>query len=197
MACRGKSKQAGSSQRLKKDRISELPDPLIRHTLSHLSTKEAVSTSLLSTRWRTQWLWVPNLELSSTNFQDLDAFVKFGESFFDSSRLSCIHKLKLALDGNFKEDDVASYLTSWIDAATKRKLQHLHVHCPEFHYSSTMPLSLYTCETLVTLKLSEVSLQDPGSVSVTLPCLKTMHLKNLWYPVETRSLSLLVLSWKS
>ncbi|CAL9243411.1 unnamed protein product, partial [Arabidopsis halleri] len=53
----------GFSQRLEEDRISQLPDPLICHILSHLLPKEAITTSVLSTRWRSLWLWVPNLEL--------------------------------------------------------------------------------------------------------------------------------------
>ncbi|KAF3566856.1 hypothetical protein DY000_02016942, partial [Brassica cretica] len=119
--------------------ISQLPDPLICHVLSLLSTKEAVGTSILSTRWRSLWLWVHRFELSHWEFLDFNAFVSFGNRYFDSTRLSCIHNLKLTIDEN-----EASYLTPWIDALVKRKIQHLCVRRTgggsSFH---EMPLSLY------------------------------------------------------
>lgn len=182
MIDRGKTKQASSrrlNRSLKEDMISQLPDPLICHVLSLLSTKEAVGTSILSTRWRSLWLWVHRFELSHWEFLDFNAFVSFGNRYFDSTRLSCIHNLKLTIDEN-----EASYLTPWIDALVKRKIQHLCVRRTgggsSFH---EMPLSLYVCETLVSLKLVQLTLVDTEFVS--LPCLKTMHLYNNVYPKET------------
>ncbi|XP_023633299.1 putative FBD-associated F-box protein At5g53635 isoform X2 [Capsella rubella] len=168
-----RARSKGLSNRLKKDRISQLPDPLICHILSHLPTKEAVSTSVLSTRWRSLWLWLPSLELDSREklqFQDLSALMSFGDRFFDSTRVSYIHKLDLTIDGD------ASYLTSWINAAVKRRIQHLSVR----NYKGStdlyeIPISLYSCDTLVSLTLSHVALVSAEFVS--LPCLKTMCLK--------------------
>lgn len=77
---RGRSR--GSNRRLKEDRISQLPDHLICKILSHLPTKYAVKTSVLSTTWRSLWVWVPSLKLYSRRFPDTNAFVSFGNSFF-------------------------------------------------------------------------------------------------------------------
>ncbi|KAG7583205.1 F-box domain [Arabidopsis suecica] len=57
------------------DRISQLPDPLLSQILNHLTTEEAVRSSVLSTRWRTLWLWVPNLEFSFSKFPSFNAFI--------------------------------------------------------------------------------------------------------------------------
>ncbi|XP_047176166.1 F-box/FBD/LRR-repeat protein At1g13570-like [Vigna umbellata] len=43
------------------DRISYLPGHVIDQILSHLSIKEAVKTSVLSSKWRYKWATLPNL----------------------------------------------------------------------------------------------------------------------------------------
>ncbi|CAJ1972834.1 unnamed protein product [Sphenostylis stenocarpa] len=43
------------------DRISYLPGHVIDQVLSHLSVKEAVRTSVLSSKWRYRWATLPNL----------------------------------------------------------------------------------------------------------------------------------------
>ncbi|KAG7537795.1 FBD domain [Arabidopsis suecica] len=164
----------GFSQRLEEDRISQLPDPLICQILSHLPTKEAVTTSVLSSRWTSLWLWVPSLVLSSGDFSDSNAFASFGDRFFHSDRVSCLDKLELAINGN----EYKSYIMTWIDAAVKRKLQHLRVKCYIRHCFCEMPVSLYVCQTLVSLKLVEVVFGDVEFVSF--PRLKTMHLICVW-----------------
>ncbi|XP_024011934.1 putative FBD-associated F-box protein At5g53635 [Eutrema salsugineum] len=170
MAGREKSKEL--SQRLNElDRISNLPDALISEILVHLPIKEAGRTSVLSTRWRNLWLWLPRLVLDSEEFSSTSTFVSFVDRFFDPDRVSSIDKLKLIAD----RYRYPCNLMPWIEAAIKRKVQRLHVH----GYVSAMPLSLYTCETLVSLKLFGVHLPNAGFVS--LPFLKTMRLKHIWY----------------
>ncbi|CAH2035012.1 unnamed protein product [Thlaspi arvense] len=182
---RGESKQScsrGLSQRLKEDMISSLPDPLISQILSHLPTKEAVCTSVLSTRWKSLWLWVPELDLDFYQFPDFNAFVSFGHRVFDSNRVSFIRKVKLDVEDGVNADE--SYnLKSWIDSAVNRKIQHLDVRSPEVDYFYQMPISLYICETLVFLKIQWVSLPD-AELFFSLPCLKTMHLIKVQYPNE-------------
>ncbi|CAH8279529.1 unnamed protein product [Arabidopsis lyrata] len=155
MVDRGKSKQAcsfkGFSERLKEDRISQLPDPLICQILSHLPTKDSVKTSVLSTRWTSLWLWVPCLELAHWDFPDSNAFRSFGDMFFDSTRASFINKVKLTIDETMFKEDVDDEL-----------------------------IPLISCHGLM-LQLS-VILDDVEFVS--LPCLKTLHLKYIYYREE-------------
>ncbi|CAH8279531.1 unnamed protein product [Arabidopsis lyrata] len=165
------------SQLHEEDRISQLPEPLISEILCHLSTKDAVRTSALSTKWRNFWRWVPGLDLDPYAFSDFDAYVSFVEKFFDSHRESWIRKLRLSF-GYFRHG--MCDLTSWIDAVTRRRIQHLDVS--SFH-GGEIPLSIYTCETLVDLRLSEVTLCNTEFVS--LPCLKIMHLRHNRFPNET------------
>lgn len=180
MVGREKSKQARSEAL---DRISELPNPLKSQILSHLPTKEAVKTSFISTAWRSLWLWVPQLELDSGEFADLAAFVKFGDRFFDLARTSSIHELNLTLDRDGDEDEDASFLASWIDAAVKRKVRHVRVGCSSDKCLYEIPKSLYICETLVSLELYKMKLVD--SEVFSLPCLKTLQLRLVWYTSES------------
>ncbi|CAL9231593.1 unnamed protein product [Arabidopsis halleri] len=164
--------------RLNRDRLSQLPDPLICQILSHLPIKETVTTSVLSTRWKNLWLKVPSLELIFSIFPNFIAFKSFGDRFFDSNRVSSIHNLKLYFD----EHD-ASYLTSWIDAFVTRNIQRLYVRRVRGNYFHELPLSLYVCDTLVSLKLFHLTLVNPKFVS--LPCLKIMHLNYVWFPNDS------------
>ncbi|KAG7537800.1 FBD domain [Arabidopsis suecica] len=166
------------TQRLEEDMISQLPDPLICQILSHLPIEDSVKTSVLSTRWTSLCLWLPSLELDcrKSQFKDSTSFVSFGDRFCDSTRVSCIHKLKLSIDND------ASYLTTWIDTAVKRKIQHLHVMYYGSTYFYEIPISLYSCDTLVSLKLRRVAWVSAEFVS--LPSLKNLYLGGNMFPNE-------------
>jgi len=184
MIGRKKSKQdcsKGFSRRLKEDTISQLPDHLICFILNHLQTKDVVTTSVLSTRWKSLWLLVPRLDLNSRDFSDFNTFKSLCARVSNSNKAFWINKLKLTIDKNSFGVDNGSKLKSWIDAAAKGKIQHLHVHrLPHFYKT---PENLYECETLVYLKLFEVALNDAKFVSF--PCMKTMHLEDNMYPNES------------
>ncbi|KAJ4907989.1 putative F-box/FBD/LRR-repeat protein [Raphanus sativus] len=188
------SERGTSCCRSEEDRISFLPDDLLCEILSHVPTKTGVMTSVLSTRWRTIWLSIPILDLHTDDFPNFTALASFTSWFLDGS--SCLHKLKLAfgslrtiqdisnellkLSFNFGRNiqDISnepSYLmTQWINSAVTRKVQHLDITFLYPWIVEMMPLSIYTCETIVSLKLCNVSLAD--SENVSLPCLKIMHL---------------------
>ncbi|XP_010496383.1 PREDICTED: F-box/FBD/LRR-repeat protein At5g53840-like [Camelina sativa] len=163
------------------DRISHLPDHLISEILTRLSTKDAVRTSALSTRWRNLWQLVPILDLDSrSDFRSFSEFVSFAGRFFDFHKdSSCIQKLRLTT--HYLADK--SYLPSWIDVVTRRRIQHLHINVVScYHDFGDIPLSLYTCDTLVHLQLYRVTMVNVDFVS--LPCVKILHLKNNHYPNE-------------
>ncbi|XP_010496382.1 PREDICTED: putative F-box/FBD/LRR-repeat protein At2g05300 [Camelina sativa] len=133
MVDRKKSKQApskGLSKRLKEDGISELPDPLICHILSHLPINEAVKTSVLSSRWKSLWLWVPKLELDDYRFRDWSVLMSFGD-----------HKHNID------------------DAAVKCKIQYRRVshHCLMLQLSVTLAdVTLFSFPCLKTMQLIKI-----------------------------------------
>ncbi|CAN6812096.1 unnamed protein product [Brassica oleracea] len=171
--------------RTEEDRISLLPDHLLCQILSDVPTKTAVVTSVLSTRWRTIWLSTPVLDLHNHDFPNSYAFASFISRFlYFSKGSSCLHKLKLDLRFGRPIQELRnlefvsryldpSYLvTQWINNAVK--LQHLDILFVHPRSVDMMPLSIYTCVTLVSLKLCNVPLA--ASEYVSLPRLKIMHL---------------------
>ncbi|CDY29185.1 BnaA06g25720D [Brassica napus] len=52
----------------KMDRIGSLPEEVLSHILSFLTTKEAAITSILSKRWRNLFTLVPNLDIDDSVF---------------------------------------------------------------------------------------------------------------------------------
>lgn len=59
------------------DRLSILPDDLIHRILSFLSTRHAIETSVLSSRWRYNWKSMPYLNFPSEDLLDLPKFHLF------------------------------------------------------------------------------------------------------------------------
>ncbi|CDY47082.1 BnaA03g12160D [Brassica napus] len=155
----------------KRSWICQLPDVLISGILARVPTKIAVRTGVLSKTWINHWKNVRGLDLESFEFSDMDTFVSFVRSFFDSHRESTIDKIRLSVHYS----DCHSLLTQWTDIAIRRRIQHLDVCYYGTCCDVTMPVSLYTCKTLVHLRLCWVVLANLEVVS--LPCLKTMHLE--------------------
>ncbi|CAA7058607.1 unnamed protein product [Microthlaspi erraticum] len=167
----------GSSQ---EDKISELPDHLISEILIHLSTKDAVKTRVLSTKWRRCLReWIPELDLDSTAFSDFKAFERFAETFFDPHKESWTRKLNLLLHN--AAYDWNPYLTRWINVVTKRRIQHLEVYAYPCIYQYHTLKHIYLQDT-GTLTTHLVHLVDPECVS--LPCLKIMSLEYVTYHNE-------------
>ncbi|KAF8116835.1 hypothetical protein N665_0014s0096 [Sinapis alba] len=152
--------------------ICQLPDDLISDILIRVPTKYAVRTGSLSKTWINHWKSVHGLDLNSFEFLDMDTFVRFVGSFFDSHRESImIQKIRLGVHYS----DCKSLLTQWTDIATRHKLQHLDVCYYGPCCDATMPVSVFTCKTLVHLRLCWVVLANFKVVS--LPCLKSIHLE--------------------
>ncbi|CAN7006052.1 unnamed protein product, partial [Brassica rapa subsp. trilocularis] len=80
------------------DRISSLPEPLLCHILSFLTTEQAVWTSVLSSRWRHLWKWVHRLELNTLDFTNDQVCVDFIHEFLAFQGKHYLREFKLTID---------------------------------------------------------------------------------------------------
>lgn len=138
------------------DRISDLPDSILTHILSFLSTKEAAGTSILSSRWRYLFLLVPNLhfdlvnDLRRKNLESHTLHIKSFISFVE--KLLSLHETSLDRYHLKCRDKVDfCHVYSWISTAVRRGVKHLDISISPDKFTS--PGIMFTCRSLTTLKL--------------------------------------------
>ncbi|CDY07494.1 BnaA07g25730D [Brassica napus] len=158
------------------DRLSALPNTLITQILLYLPTKESIKTSFLSKRFKDLWLQVPGLEFHS---HEPAAIKNFIVTFFQINRGSRLQRFKITYNGR----NVCLHGTSeFIAGVVNRGVQQLDVGSSTLKRSLTNDLvhvNIYKSNTLVSLKLANVGMQNPPEFGVSLPCLKTMHLEDI------------------
>ncbi|EFH48928.1 predicted protein [Arabidopsis lyrata subsp. lyrata] len=124
------------------DRISLLPESLLCHILSFLTTGEAVWTSVLSSRWRTLWQWVPRLEVDTFEFPNHKACVDFINKFLNCQIEFYLREFKL-ITGNH-----VSRYEPCLSRVIKHKIQHLQVDNKLGFRNIKIPLNQSVCENL-------------------------------------------------
>ncbi|XP_050369654.1 F-box/FBD/LRR-repeat protein At5g56420-like [Argentina anserina] len=169
------------------DRISILPDDVLCHILSLLDTHEAVHTTILSKRWNNFWTSLPNLKLCDRYFpkshsqqkhkSESDPFMTFVDHVMrlrDSKdirkfSLSCMHR-----ELQFMPKD-AYRIHCWIGAAIEHNIVELDISlvgCNGMNFP--LPHSLYTCTTLVVLKLESNCISYDPPITGCFPRLKLL-----------------------
>ncbi|EOA34235.1 hypothetical protein CARUB_v10021747mg [Capsella rubella] len=158
------------------DWLRKLPESLQWHVLLKLPTKDVVKASVVYSKWRHLWRYVPGLDLDCRDFKEYNVVVKFIDGFLSFNSESSLEKFKIRYDSVLDADDDGdeqtdnANVTRWINAVVKRHVKQLGVVWGEV----VMPPSLYMCESLVSLKLSDAIL--PNLESVSLPSVKVLDL---------------------
>ncbi|XP_056857385.1 F-box/FBD/LRR-repeat protein At5g18770-like, partial [Raphanus sativus] len=172
------------------DRISLLPEPLLCHILSFLTTEQAVWTSVLSSRWRHLWKWVPRLELDTYDFTNDQVCTDFIHEFLAFQGKSYLRDFKLSIDHDASNSDVSLYVPCLGRVLDMRKLERFQVENKFGHgIILYIRLTLSACEALVCLKLHFVCLNE--FVSLSLPCLKIMFLEDVILPSDAAAEALI------
>ncbi|XP_026429826.1 F-box/LRR-repeat protein At4g14103-like [Papaver somniferum] len=154
------------------DIISKLPEPLIHHIFSFLPTKCAVSTTVLSKRWKNLWISIACGDLKQ--HQKTNRFMDFLDNTLISSNISStMQRFCLSCDN---ESFDANRVREWIVALINRKIEELilTVNCTR---PNLVPLDLFSCESLTMLDFDfgKEHVLD-FSQSISLPKLKVLRL---------------------
>lgn len=165
------------------DRISSLPDSLISHILSFLPTKDVVSTSILSKRWKSLWPSITTLDFNDeahapSNYQRYMVFVQFVYKILVSRDFQPIKRFRLHCESEFT---CSSNTNTWVNYALRHQVEHLDVTIYRI-LPMYLPSSIFTCSTIVVLKLKGRSLEVKDMSRVCLPSLKDLHLESILFP---------------
>ncbi|XP_050216442.1 putative F-box/FBD/LRR-repeat protein At1g78760 [Mercurialis annua] len=105
------------------DILSKLPEEIHSEILSHLSTKDAVRSSVLSRSWRHTWTSLADLDLDLHGPVDdtLNSFVDSVNTALTFRSFPLVKTFRLKIEGEYS----SSSLKSWIEAAISYKIQEL------------------------------------------------------------------------
>ncbi|KAJ4700981.1 F-box protein [Melia azedarach] len=179
-------RQSDGSNQEKEDRISGLPDPILRHILSFLPTKDAVATSILSSRWKLVWTSLTNLCFDNRlclQHEDTYDLINDASTMFENF-VNRVLVLSYPVDINkfslhcYKLRYLAC-LHSWVSIAIMRNVCEieLSIKILDSLMSIELPESIYTSKTLEVLKLKgDFVIRLPPS-GLCFPTLKILHIE--------------------
>ncbi|MED6196821.1 hypothetical protein PIB30_050902 [Stylosanthes scabra] len=157
------------------DRLSDLPDCILIHIMSFLTTKDVVCTSILSRRWKDLWKHVPSLVLRITDLKFLQ-MTRFNDA---------VSKFPLLRDGSVPLLNVdLHYLSSMrpdiqksiSEYAVMHNVERLKLHADRFLHLSP---SVFSSQTLTSLHLSSRCRGfDLLPKTLNMGALTSLHLKN-------------------
>ncbi|KAK7316341.1 hypothetical protein VNO77_35305 [Canavalia gladiata] len=157
------------------DKISALPDDILRHILSFLPTQNAVATTVLSKAWRFLGFSLSTLYFDDqtylishkpySSFQQFVRTITLQQPRITSFRLKTIASQFKLLSSDFNE---------WIEFAMQRGVQILDIHLAHPFAMLNLNFRVLSCRTLVVLKLKGWLCVDTPNIDF--PSLKTLIL---------------------
>ncbi|KAJ1691398.1 hypothetical protein LUZ63_015553 [Rhynchospora breviuscula] len=168
------------------DRMSNLPDPILAHILSYVTTKDAVQTSLLAKRYQNLWASVPVVNLDFDDFLSSgkeveEKFVKFVNGVFKNRKPLTLESFNLVWNA---DDSDPTPATAWLDTVAKLKPKFLSTDISTYNYNIEVPDSVFTSESLQELVLELTSVETVIPRTIKLPRLKRLTLKEIYIEDE-------------
>ncbi|KAL9324121.1 hypothetical protein ACSQ67_008978 [Phaseolus vulgaris] len=165
-----------------KDSISELPDCVLLHIMSFMSTRNAIQTCVLSKRWKNLCKCLTSLTFCARYTGDI-CFRKF-VSWVLSSRDHFYSLLNLVVISP-NDSEILDLIMKYAMVHDVQNLtMRIDLTCkPAFR---SLPL-IFCCDSLTSLKICNV--YDPNVMvvpnSLHLPCLKSLHLERVKFTATT------------
>ncbi|XP_010507656.1 PREDICTED: F-box/LRR-repeat protein At3g03360-like [Camelina sativa] len=150
------------------DLISSLPDEILQIILSFISTKLAITTSVLSRRWRHVWCDTPSLSFSDNCNLD--------PSSVDKILSRCTARKMMSFQLCAIGFHYRNYVNSWIEFAKSRNVENLLL---EKHGFDDIPDSFYTNSSVKQLYLKSAYGDDLDPKCSVLDLSKSPRLKTL------------------
>lgn len=164
-----------------KDIINSLPEALIYHILSFLSTKEAALTSLLSKKWRYLFALVSNLDFDDTicmldqqTTENHRSFMDFVDRVLVLRGNVPVNKFSLHCEKGV--DNVGT--TRWISKAYELGVSDLDLRVASDWYD-LFPSNVFVSKSLVRLRIGAGNGLPIEAEDVFLPKLKTLYLDSV------------------
>ncbi|KAL1199498.1 F-box/LRR-repeat protein [Cardamine amara subsp. amara] len=176
------------------DGLSNLPNEVLCHILSFLTTKEAALTSVLSKRWLNLWILVPNLDIDDSVFVHpefgkrerdgiIECFMDFVDKVLTLQGDSPIKKFSLKCETGIDTNRVNRWICNVLQRGVSRL--ELVLDFPRWDMEKELyrlPEELFVSKTLVELKLRSKYGIDWWNESECnfLPMLKTLDIDSVW-----------------
>jgi len=165
-----------------RDRISELPDCVLLHIMSFMSTRSAIQTCVLSKRWKNLCKCLTSLTFCARYTGDI-CFRKF-VSWVLSSRNHSYSLLNLVVVSPNESETLDLIMKYAMLHDVQNLTMRIDLTCkPAFR---SFPF-IFCCESLTSLKICNV--YDPNVMvipnSLNLPYLKSLHLERVKFTATT------------
>lgn len=171
------------------DWFCNLPDEILTHILSFLSTKEAVQTCILSKKWRHAWAFLLVLKFSiddwvDTRFLDVETIIE-GENKFENFLYGVLEnrrptQLDMFVYNNCVDDYGSEISLDFLDHVALLKPRMVYINICRINQLD-LPDLIFSCASLELLDLriytGEKTIIRPETVH--LPALKVVYLMGI------------------
>ncbi|KAK4371648.1 hypothetical protein RND71_007032 [Anisodus tanguticus] len=158
------------------DRLSELPESVLLHILSFLTTRDVVKTAVVSKRWPHLWTIIQELDFSD-DFVQYQDFVDFVNRTLLSRGTSRIKRFGIHL---FLNDSSRKDYDGWILYAAKNNVEELFLDFDSDCCEWLPPKCVYCNSSPKTLRLWSCWLRSDMQISWNSLTKLTLRFSVLW-----------------